>query len=244
MTDCKAPTSWRLPHSPGGCARVASRSTEIKAKLRDETAIDPFTPDEIRLICAACDGQLRNLVQFGFWTGVRTSELFALRWPDVDWRHGSVRVQRARVRGEIKTTKTAAGVRDVKLLPPALVALQAQRTHTELLGGEIFHDPRTNAPWSGDHALRSGPWRRALRAAGVRYRYPYQMRHTYASMMLSAGENPAWIARQMGHADWGMIRPARTRVGCLMSRPNAGEKASSWWAKNTAQNLSKPVTKE
>jgi integrase len=31
-------------------------------------------------------------VQFGFWTGVRTSELFALRWSDVDWRHGSVRV--------------------------------------------------------------------------------------------------------------------------------------------------------
>src|ERR1700682_2820469 len=84
---------------------------EIKAKLRDETAIDPFTPDEIRLICAACDGQLRNLVQFGFWTGVRTSELFALRWPDVDWRRGLVRVQRARVRGETKTTKTAAGVR-------------------------------------------------------------------------------------------------------------------------------------
>src|SRR5881396_488676 len=35
--------------------RIA-RKPEIKAKLRDETAIDPFTPDEIRLICAACDG--------------------------------------------------------------------------------------------------------------------------------------------------------------------------------------------
>jgi integrase len=34
------------------------------------------------------------------------------------------------------------------------------------------------------------------RDAEVRYRYPYQMRHTYVSMMLSAGENPAWIARQ------------------------------------------------
>jgi integrase len=85
-----------------------------KAKLRDETAIDPFTPDEIRLICAACDGQLRNLAQLGFWTGVRASELFAPRWPGVDWRRGLVRVQRARVRGETKTTKTAAGLRDVK----------------------------------------------------------------------------------------------------------------------------------
>ena len=62
-------------------------------------------------------------------------------------------------------------------------------------------------------------------------------------MMLSAGENPAWIARQMGHADWGMIR--RTYARWMPDvEPNAGEKASSWWAENTAQNLSKPVTKK
>lgn len=34
---------------------------------------------------------------------------------------------------------------------------------------------------------------------------PYQTRHTYASMMLSAGEHPMWVAKQMGHADWTMI---------------------------------------
>ena len=41
--------------------------------------------------------------------------------------------------------------------------------------------------------------------ANVRYRNPYQTRHTYASMMLSAGEHPMWVARQMGHAAWTMI---------------------------------------
>jgi integrase len=88
---------------------------------------------------------------------------------------------------------------------------------------ECLSNTRTNAPWLGDQALRLGRWRRALRAAGVRYRYPYQMRHTYASMMLSAGENPAWIARQMGHADWGMIR--RTYARWMPDvEPNAGEK--------------------
>ena len=39
------------------------------------------------------------------------------------------------------------------------------------------------------------------RRGGVRYRKPYQTRHTYASMMLSAGEHPMWVARQMGHAN-------------------------------------------
>jgi integrase len=40
----------------------------------------------------------------------------------------------------------------------------------------------------------------------VKYRCPYQTRHTFASMMLSSGKNPMWVASQMGHADWGMIR--------------------------------------
>lgn len=49
-------------------------------------------------------------------------------------------------------------------------------------------------------------WQSVLRKAGVRYRNFYQTRHTYASLLLSAGENPMGMASQMGHADWGMIR--------------------------------------
>jgi len=56
-----------------------------------------------------------------------------------------------------------------------------------------------------DHAIRQA-WAGILRRAGIRYRNPYQTRHTYASMLLTAGENPMWVATQMGHADWGMIR--------------------------------------
>ena len=43
------------------------------------------------------------------------------------------------------------------------------------------------------------------KTAGVRYRRPYQTRHTYASMMLSAGEHTMHVSSQMGHADWTML---------------------------------------
>ena len=45
-------------------------------------------------------------------------------------------------------------------------------------------------------------WKRILLRAGVRYRYPYQMRQPYASMMLQAGESVMWVAQQMGHTNW------------------------------------------
>lgn len=107
-------------------------------------------------------------------------------------------------KGEIEDTKTASGKREVKILAPALQALKAQKPHTLLLGDPVFRNPGTGERWTGDQQIRD-LWVRILKLAGVRYRYPYQTRHTYASMMLSAGEHPMWVAKQMGHADWTMI---------------------------------------
>jgi len=96
-------------------------------------------------------------------------------------------------------------VRKVLLLPPALAALQAQKLVTFLEGKRIFYNPRTNTPWKTDKQIREWSWRPLLKKVGVRYRYPYQTRHTYASMLLSAGENMLWVANQMGHTDTEMV---------------------------------------
>ncbi len=42
-------------------------------------------------------------------------------------------------------------------------------------------------------------WRRTLEEAGVRRIRPYDLRHTFASLLVAAGKNPLYIARQMGH---------------------------------------------
>jgi len=65
----------------------------------------------------------------------------------------------------------------------------------------VFHNPLTNAPWETSQQLRRTAWMPLLKRAGVRYRNPYQTRHTYASMMISQGENIMWLSKQMGHAD-------------------------------------------
>lgn len=167
--------------------------------------VDPFDQEEIRAILNEATGQARNLFQFAFFTGLRTSELIALEWKDIDWRKGLVRVSRAVVLKQEKATKTKSGIRDVLLLPPALEALKNQKTFTYLEGKRVFYNPRTNTPWETDGQIRKTSWTHILRKAGVRYRNPYQTRHTYASMMLSAGENPLWVATQMGHKDTEMI---------------------------------------
>jgi len=167
--------------------------------------VDPFTSKEIDAIYKTAKGQFRNMLMFAFFTGLRISELFALRWGDIDWVEGLIHVTRASVDGEDKCTKTEAGKRDVMLLPPALEALIDQKSYTYMERDHVFRRPFDNKPWMSDNNYRHGYWEPTLLRAGVRYRNPYQTRHTYACMMLSRGENMLWLAGQMGHADTTMI---------------------------------------
>jgi integrase len=203
--------------------------------------VDPFTADEQEAILLACsEPQHRNLFQFAFWTGLRTSELCALEWGDIDFRRGIVRVSRAKtqVADEAEGTKTRRGTRDVKLLPAAIAALSAQKPYSYLTGGAVFLNPRTGEPWAGDQPIRHGAWTTAMRRSGIRYRRPYQTRHTYASMMLTAGESPVWLANQMGHSDLTMI--ARTYGRWIVDAlPDAGSKAVAMFDRSPILNSKK-----
>lgn len=201
----------------------------------EEDEIDPFDAEEQAALLAAMPAQVRNLYQFAFWTGLRTSELVALEWRDIDWVNQRVMVRRALTRAaeHVEGTKTKAGKRLVKLLRPALQALVAQKQHTFMLDAQVFHDPRYNKPFVGDQELREKFWRPALRKAGVRYRRPYQTRHTFASMMLSAGEHPMWVAQQMGHTDWSMIARVYGKWIPDADR-DAGSKAEALFGKQEA----------
>ena len=174
-------------------------------KPRDK--IDPFGPEEQAAILSCCAPSLRNMWRFMFWTGLRTSEMVALEWGDIDFLRGVAVIDKALTHAadEPEDTKTSSGRREVKLLAPALEAIATQKELTFLIDGPVFPHHITGKRWEGDQQVRKSAWIPVLKKAGVRYRRPYQTRHTYASMMLSAGEHPMWVAQQMGHADWTMI---------------------------------------
>jgi len=169
------------------------------AKSRYE--VNPFNIEEIKVILKVSDGQIRNLLQFAFFSGLRTSELIALSWSDVDWHRKIVTINKSFVCGELKETKTLSGKRELLLLPPALEALELQKKYTFSQKDRVFHNPKTNKPWINSDQIYNTAWLPTIKLAKVKYRNPYQTRHTYASMMLSGGENILWVAQQMGHTN-------------------------------------------
>ncbi len=218
---------------------IRRRRIAAPGGIRDK--IDPFDHNERAALIATASGQLRHLVQFGFWTGLRISELIALDWAAVDWINNQIYIDRALTQAAkvAESTKTDTGERFIDLLPPAVAALRAQKINTFLAGGEIFQNETTGERWSGDVTLRARKWTGLCRLAGVRYRPPKQMRHTFASMALMAGESPQWVAAQMGHRDWTFT--ARVYYRWIpRDAAGAGSKLTAQWGGQKPLKKSKP----
>lgn len=167
--------------------------------------VDPFTAAERAILLEHARADERPMMQFWFNTGLRPGELMALRWSKVDWVALKARIDRNLVAKTEKGPKTAAGVRDVELNDEAVAALIAQKPATFLAGEHIWINPRTNVAWETDAQVRKTLWEPLCTRAGVRYRNPYQVRHTFASALLTAGANPWYVAQQLGHVDVQMV---------------------------------------
>lgn len=145
---------------------------------------DPFNEAEVALLSE------HPMVAFWLATGLRSGEIYGLRWTDIT--SNQMTIASSIVAGERKGTKTNVA-RTVLLNSRALAALE----RVERFGELVFH--HAGKPWA-DREFRRHIWNRLLKTHGIRYRRPYAMRHTFASMMLTAGLTPAWCARQMGHS--------------------------------------------
>jgi integrase len=167
--------------------------------------VDPFTAAERAALLEHARADERAMLQFWFNTGLRPGELMALRWPKIDFVGKTARIDRNLVAGEEKGPKTKAGIRDVQLNGEAIGALIAQKSATFLAGEHVWHNPRSGAPWEKDAQIRRTLWQPLCMRAGVRYRNPYQVRHTFASAELTQGANPWLLAQQLGHVDVEMV---------------------------------------
>ncbi|MFY2598722.1 tyrosine-type recombinase/integrase [Achromobacter xylosoxidans] len=88
----------------------------------------------------------------------------------------------------------------VKLNSRSFGAFHLQEKHSRMRGEQVWLDPRYGTAWEDERAFRRSYWSPALKILGIRYRRPYNIRHTYATMMLMAGMRPAFCAKQMGHS--------------------------------------------
>ncbi len=170
---------------------------------QQKPALEPFTAEECGRILAGAQkryaGPLANMGEFWFRTGLRTSEVFGLRWADHDPVRSTVLVRGARVAGVEKSTTKTNKAREVRPDAAGAAALAAHRGFTALSGVHIFADPSRVRPWANTQAFSLRVLAPMLRLVGVRYRRPYNIRHSKATEMLMARMDPEFASKQLSH---------------------------------------------
>ena len=166
-------------------------SKEIKLAKRK---IDPFTIEERDSILDALEPNHHLFYAIRFYCGLRPSELLALTW--ADYKAGEMTISKGRVRGnDSDTTKTLVD-RTVPVHPfvKNLLAKTPRQLHDK-------HIVTTQHGKGFRSATRlSDAFVRAMKRQDIRYRNPYNCRHTCAVMMLVAGMKPAYCAKALGHS--------------------------------------------
>jgi len=126
-----------------------------------------------------------------------------LKWAAVDFERRLIKVVETRVYGEEGRPKTNSSYRDIGMLPMVSDALKEQARRTRLRSKYVFLNEE-GTPIEIE-TLRKNAWSKGLKKAGLEYRPVIQTRHTFATMMISSGENLGWIQKMMGHSSLKMI---------------------------------------
>ena len=131
-------------------------------------------------------------------TGLRRGELLGLKWHDIDWKNGIIKVRRqvARVDGEIVEAplKTKNSYRAVTISQQAIEVLKQQKTKTN--DEYVFPSPN-GGPISPDSV--NNMLKRVLARAGIPKVRFHDLRHTFATIALQNGVDIKTVSGMLGH---------------------------------------------
>ena len=170
-----------------------------------ESKIDvtPFSLEEVHKILTTVRDDFRPYYTIRFFTGMRTSEIDGLQWKNEDLQRREIHIREALVNGELGGTKTYGSDRTIQMSDRVYQAFLQQKSLNNGKSSFVFCN-RDGGPL--DYRLvNKRVWHPLLRFLGLKPRRAYQTRHPAATLWLSAGENPEWIARQLGHSTTEML---------------------------------------
>lgn len=172
---------------------------------------DILTPKEITALLEAArppvyrDGKpltnnYRLLISFAVFTGCRMGEILGAAWSHIDFKCGQFHVCRAFKEGRFQEPKTRTSYRRLTLPAFLLNELKAWRLSCPQSPYDLVFPNLDGQPTSHANLLQRGFYP-ALKRAGLRRIRFHDLRHTFASLLISNGEDIVRVSRLMGHAN-------------------------------------------
>ena len=173
---------------------------KIKGVSRRQRRPLTLEPEKFRDLVSRLKNPYKTMVIVAMCTGLRVSEVLALRWEHIDFDRSVMLVQQGAVNGRIGKVKTEASQDEVPLDPAFVEALLIWRGKAEEKQGLVFPSPVTGGCY---HAGIIG--RRILRPQGESIGIPrlgwHTFRHTYRSLLDETGAPVGVQQKLMRHSN-------------------------------------------
>lgn len=168
----------------------------------EKNKIAPFSFEELKAVLTCAKEkmpELHDMLLIWSRLGFRKGEILALKWANLDYLNATIDV-RATINslGGENLPKTKQSIRTLHLTPEVLAAFRSQEKRSRMLSEYIFPDPATGKRYANAKAFQK-MFTRLLVLARVKHRGPNQMRHTFATLHIAAGENITWVSSMLGH---------------------------------------------
>lgn len=178
----------------------------VRQSTKRQEAPSLLTPAEIKALIDALGPRERTLVLLAASTGLRQSELFALKWSDIDFAGATLSVTRSIVCGVVGRCKTESSQKPVPLHPRVAESLRQWKEQCTYREGEdwVFASERHRGrkPYWGQAILRRY-LRPAAGAAGIEKRIGWHtFRHSYSSLLRSVGTEPKVMQELLRHSSF------------------------------------------
>lgn len=188
--------------------------TAVEPPKTDTKEITPYTDEQSLSLLEALEGEeikWRALITLALHMQLRRGEIIGLDWDKVDFTHGLITICQTAVRVEngllIKETKTSAGRRTLSMSPAVAKILKAWRAeqNTERLKlGELWQDGgAVFTQWNGARMhieTPTGWFSTFLKRHDLPHIRFHDLRHTGASLLISAGMDIETVKKRLGHS--------------------------------------------
>jgi len=174
----------------------------IKMLKEKRTDIHPLSLDEVNLFLKHVRADFRLYFKLRFFSGMRSGEVTGLRWEHVDFERKHILVRETIVHGRVEYTKNDGSYRVIDMTTPLLDSLQQQHKVTSQHDYVFCNRLGT---FLDNRNVCNRVWYPMLDYLGLKRRRLYETRHTAATLWMAAGENPEWIAKQLGHVNTEML---------------------------------------
>jgi integrase len=169
--------------------------------------IKPFTSDEVNTILEASKDLNFNFVCYlavGFYTGMRTGEILALKKNEVDLNNKTISINSTVSRFGEGEPKTFGSKRVIPLLDSLLPYFDEMLKWTE--HKDYVFKTRLHSPYRDSNSFVNYFWKPLLKKLDFEYRRPYNMRHTFATNMLYRNLcTPLELSQILGHTTTEMV---------------------------------------